>query len=181
MSLRPSWDKYFLNMCDIISTRSLDENTKLGCVIVNDNHRIVSTGYNSLPAKVNDELWPMSRDLKLPIAKNMPTGELLILNDGDFPALRTEWDETEFSVSKYDVVVHAEANAICSAAALGVSTQGCTLYCTYLPCHDCAKLVISAGIKKVVYIKENPRFEKSHAIAKEMFEQAKVICEHYGE
>lgn len=47
--------------------------------------------------------------------------------------------------------VHAEANAIAFAAKKGISLEGGTLYCNYSPCTDCAKLIIQAGIKRVVY------------------------------
>lgn len=47
--------------------------------------------------------------------------------------------------------VHAEANAIAAAAREGISLKGATLYCTANPCFECAKLIIQAGIKVVVY------------------------------
>lgn len=47
--------------------------------------------------------------------------------------------------------VHAEANAIAFAAREGISLKGSTLYCLYSPCVDCARLIIQAGISKVVY------------------------------
>lgn len=50
--------------------------------------------------------------------------------------------------------VHAEANAIAFAARFGTSTDGCELYCTHSPCLDCAKLIINAGIIRVVYEQE---------------------------
>ena len=50
--------------------------------------------------------------------------------------------------------VHAEANAICHAAKLGISTEGSVLYCTSSPCYTCAKLLISSGVNKVVYLEE---------------------------
>ena len=49
-------------------------------------------------------------------------------------------------------VLHAESNAILKAAKMGLSTEGSTMYCTLSPCKDCAKLVIQAGVKKVVYL-----------------------------
>lgn len=51
-----------------------------------------------------------------------------------------------------DTVVHAEQNAITFCAKHGLSTKGCTLYTTVSPCMHCAKLIISAGIKRVVYL-----------------------------
>jgi dCMP deaminase len=52
---------------------------------------------------------------------------------------------------KYRLVVHAEANAILAAARVGTPLEGCTLYCTFHPCSGCAKLIVQAGIRDVVY------------------------------
>lgn len=52
------------------------------------------------------------------------------------------------------VSVHAEANVIAYAARYGISTEGTTLYCTHSPCIDCAKLMVSAGVHRVVYVNE---------------------------
>lgn len=52
------------------------------------------------------------------------------------------------------VSVHAEANAIAFAALSGVSTRGAVLYCTHAPCYDCSKLILNAGIARVVYAEE---------------------------
>ena len=48
--------------------------------------------------------------------------------------------------------IHAEANAIAYAARHGISTTGATLYCTLSPCRECAKIIISSGIKRVCYL-----------------------------
>jgi dCMP deaminase len=50
--------------------------------------------------------------------------------------------------------VHAEANAIAAASRQGISLQQTTLYCTYCPCYDCAKLIIQSGISVVVYMND---------------------------
>jgi dCMP deaminase len=60
--------------------------------------------------------------------------------------------------------VHAEQNAICSAAKNGVSLKDCEAFVTHSPCQLCTKLLIMSGIKKVYYLKpyridENPFFE----------------------
>lgn len=47
--------------------------------------------------------------------------------------------------------IHAEANAIAFAARAGAETNGASLYCTHSPCFACAKLLVSAGIRHVVY------------------------------
>lgn len=61
---------------------------------------------------------------------------------------------------EYDRTVHAEMAAITDAARRGVLLQGCTLYCTTLPCHNCSRHIVATGIKRVVYIQP---FEKSLA------------------
>ncbi|MBQ7368884.1 MAG: cytidine deaminase, partial [Clostridia bacterium] len=72
--------------------------------------------------------------------------------------------------------VHAEQNAIIQAARHGVNIQGATLYCTHQPCVICAKMIINAGISRVVYKEGYP---DDFSIA--LFEEAKVIVEKYEE
>ncbi len=54
----------------------------------------------------------------------------------------------------YPYVLHAEANAITKLARSSNNSDGATLYVTDSPCIECAKLIIQAGIKRVVYAKE---------------------------
>lgn len=67
------------------------------------------------------------------------------------------------------LAAHAEQNAIAQAAANGVSCEGATVYVTCQPCSGCAKLMINAGIKRVVYEGEYP-----DPLAVELFELAGV-------
>jgi cytidine deaminase len=62
----------------------------------------------------------------------------------------------------YVRAVHAEAAAIVEAARLGLSTRDCVLYTTTFPCHDCAKHIVAAGVRRVVYIEP---YTKSHAVS----------------
>ncbi|MBC7809169.1 MAG: cytidine/deoxycytidylate deaminase family protein [Akkermansiaceae bacterium] len=52
--------------------------------------------------------------------------------------------------------LHAEQNALMQAALHGVSTHGATLYCTCRPCHVCARMIVAAGIVRVVFAGESP-------------------------
>ena len=78
--------------------------------------------------------------------------------------------------TKYDYVVHAEANAICSAARNGATLAGCTLFSTLFPCNECAKLIIQAGIAKIVTRKpeENSSWLSSFEKSREMFDECSV-------
>lgn len=61
-------------------------------------------------------------------------------------------------VTKYQVI-HAESNALLKAAKMGVSTVGTTMYCTLSPCKDCSKLILQAGVERVVYLEMFKRDE----------------------
>jgi deoxycytidylate deaminase len=52
---------------------------------------------------------------------------------------------------------HAEMEAVLAAARIGVRVRGATLYTTTFPCHQCARLIITAGIRRVVYIEPYPK------------------------
>lgn len=149
--LRPTWDEYFMKICEVVATRSHDHDTHVGCVIVNPRRRIVSTGYNGLPAGVDDAFWATKREQTVMV----PPVHADTLNG--------------YEADKYDTVTHAEANAIVSAVE---SLHGCALYCTLFPCNECAKLIITAGIKRIFFC--DIREMKPFAISKKLFEQAGI-------
>ena len=147
LNKRPSWDEYFLNICKAVSLRSHDEDTKVGCVIVDERHRIVSTGYNGFPCGVNDDELPVNR----------------------IDTIEIKTEKGVEKVTKYDVITHGEANAIASSKS---SLVGCTLYVNLFPCNDCAKLIITAGINRVVY--KEKRNDKLHNLSHLLFKQANI-------
>ena len=127
-SKRPSWDEYFIKIMETVSARATCDRGKSGCVIVKDK-RIISTGYVGAPAgcKHCDE-------------------------SGHEMHKVTQEDGTE---SKHCIrTTHAEQNAIVQAARFGTSTDNSILYCKMTPCYACAKIIINAGIKKVVCLKD---------------------------
>ncbi|HSB16640.1 MAG TPA: deaminase [Bryobacteraceae bacterium] len=111
----PSWDEYYLSICKIVATRSKDPNTQIGSVIVGPAHEIRTTGYNSFPRGIRDDV---------PERLERPT--------------------------KYLWIEHAERNAICNAARCGTALDGCTLFVEIMPCMDCARAIVQAGIRQVV-------------------------------
>lgn len=115
MSAVPNWDRYFLDICRVVRTRSKDPSTQIGCVIVGPAREIRSTGYNSLPRGVRDDV-----------------------------------PERFVRPTKYLWIEHAERNAIYNAARCGTPMEGCTLYCELLPCMDCARAIVQAGIAEIV-------------------------------
>ncbi|MFA5839359.1 MAG: dCMP deaminase family protein [Candidatus Margulisiibacteriota bacterium] len=121
---RPSWDEYFLKITQDVSERATCVKRQVGAIIVKNN-RILSTGYNGAP-KGFDHCTEQTCIRK---QMGLPSGQRHELCRG----------------------LHAEQNAIIQAALHGVSIDGGTLYCNYQPCAICVKMIINAGIKKLVY------------------------------
>ncbi|MCK4352357.1 cytidine/deoxycytidylate deaminase family protein [candidate division WOR-3 bacterium] len=123
--MRPSWDNYFMKIAELVATRATCLRRQVGAIAVKDK-RILATGYNGPPSGLLhcDKLGGCLRDkLKIP------------------PGERQELSRA----------VHAEQNVIVQAAKLGINIEGATLYVTNHPCFICAKMLINAGIKKIVY------------------------------
>jgi dCMP deaminase len=121
---RPTWDEYFMEVCDAISKRATCDRGRSGCVIAKD-HQLLVTGYVGAPAGL-----PHCDQIGHQFKK-------LIHEDG--------------SVTTHCVrTVHAEQNAICQAARRGIALDGATLYCRMTPCRTCAMLIINCGIRRVV-------------------------------
>lgn len=89
------------------------------------------------------------------------------LSDDEFP-----WErEGIFSNTKYPYVVHAEMNAILNSTQ---SLKDATLYVTLFPCHECAKMLIQAGVTEIVYYEEIYNNTESDIASKRMLEAAQV-------
>ena len=121
---RPDWDEYFLQLADLVATRSTCLRRQVGAVLVK-NERIISTGYNGAPRGLEHCL--------------------------DIGCLREEQGIP--SGHRYELCrgVHAEQNALINAAYYGISTSEAVIYCTNQPCIICARMIINAGIIKIVH------------------------------
>ncbi|MFC1614194.1 cytidine/deoxycytidylate deaminase family protein [Gemmatimonadota bacterium] len=124
---RPSWDDYFLKMALLAAERSTCRRHHVGAVIVRDK-RVLATGYNGAAKGVVDclELGCLRDE------RNIPSG-------------------TQQEICR---AIHAEQNAIIQASLHGVSTLNSTMYCTHSPCFICAKMIVNAGIKRMVSFTE---------------------------
>lgn len=149
--VRPSWDEYFMEIAHTVSKRATCDRGRSGCVIVRDR-QILVTGYVGSPIGMPhcDEVGHQMKQM--------------IHEDG--------------SITNHCVrTVHAEQNAICQAAKLGISLLNSTLYCRMTPCRVCAMLIINCGITRVVCEK------KYHAggESEEMFKMAGVTLEFFSD
>jgi len=89
-----------------------------------------------------------------------------------------EWRYRDNAI-KQSLISHAEASAIANAAAVGIPLEGCGLVVTKFPCQECAKLIINAGIAKVLTppIVEASKWKQSNETAMMMFNEAGVVVE----
>ena len=120
---RPSWDDYFLKLALLVAERSTCLRHHVGAVLVRER-RVLSTGYNGAASGLKDcmELGCLRDE------QNIPSG-------------------TRHEVCR---AIHAEQNAIIQAGLHGVSIAGAAMYCTHSPCLICAKMIVNAGIVRVV-------------------------------
>jgi len=144
------WDARFMELAHVISgwASCYKPDRKIGAVIVKEK-RILTTGYNGAPAGVKT---CVERGECLRRKLNVPSG----------------------TRQELCYAIHAEQNAIIQAAKLGVSIDGATLYCTHQPCSVCAKMIINAGIARVVYQEGYP-----DEFSLEIFREAGVRLEQY--
>jgi dCMP deaminase len=121
---RPSWDEYFMEITTLVGQRGTCHRRQVGAIVVMEN-RILTTGYNGAP-------------------KGLP-------HCGIVGCIREEMKVPSGQRHELCRGLHAEQNAIIQAAWHGVKIQGGTLYCTHQPCVICVKMMLNAGIKKLVY------------------------------
>jgi dCMP deaminase len=126
---RPSWDEYFLDIAALVAKRSTCLRRQVGAVIVKDK-RILTTGYNGAPSGLAhcEKTGCIRQEMKIPSGQRHELCRAL----------------------------HAEMNAILQAAQYGISLAGSMIYCTNQPCIICAKMIINAGITRIVVLSEYP-------------------------
>ena len=147
MGVRPSYDEYFMEMAHIVAKRSTCLRRKVGAILVKDKH-ILSTGYNGATKGLKhcSEVGCLRKEL------GIPSGERHEICRG----------------------LHAEQNAIIQAAVFGISIKNSVLYCTNTPCVVCAKMLINAGVREIVYSGEYP-----DDLAKKMISESKIKIRNF--
>jgi dCMP deaminase len=148
---RPTWDEYFMEITHAIAKRATCDRGKSGCVIARDKQLLV-TGYVGSPKGIPhcDEI-----------------GHLM----------KTVVHEDKSKSQHCVRTTHAEQNAICQAAKLGIGIKDSTLYCKMTPCYTCAKMIINAGIIRVVCEKKYHQGKESERL----FEQAGIKLDYVSE
>ena len=146
------WDKRFMQLTEVVGSWSscYKQDRHVGAIIVKDK-RILTTGYNGAPAGVSS---CVEREECIRVKNGIKSG----------------------TCQEFCYAVHAEQNAIIQAAKLGLAVDGSTLYCTHQPCTICARMIINAGIKRVVY-----KYGYPDDFSLKLFNEAGVIIEKIEE
>lgn len=123
--MRKPWENYFMDIAHVVAARSTCDRKHVGALIVLDN-RIIATGYNgSIPGA------PHCDDVGHDLVQSMDADGKLAPN-----CVRT---------------VHAEVNAVAQAARVGIPCMGATIYVNTFPCWTCMKVVVTAGVRRIVF------------------------------
>ena len=147
------WDDYYYKIAKVVGENSKCYSRKVGVIVVRDK-QIISTGYNGPASGVKhcEERNPNKE-------KECPR-RLLGYGSGE-----------GLSICR---AAHGETNSLIQAAKFGISTNGATMYCDCnIPCNECAKLIINAGISEIV-INDLIEYEGNGYPSLEMFREAGV-------
>ena len=139
-----SWDEFFMGIAKLSAGRSKDPNTQVGACIVSEDNRILSIGYNGAPNNFDDDKLPWARI-------------------GDDP-----------TKTKYMYICHAEENAIDNYPGSRKDLRGSRIYVDLFPCNECAKDIIQAGIKEVIYLSDKYNGTPANIVAKRLFDETNV-------
>lgn len=120
---RPSWPDFFLGMAVVASLRSHDLQTKCGCVITDDENKILGIGYNGFAKGMRDKLLPRVRP------RNDEESKILLKN-------------------KHAWMIHSEENAVSNCQ---LKPKNATAYITVEPCGDCTQHLWQNGITHIIY------------------------------
>jgi len=126
--MRPTWESYFVNILNVVASRSSCLSRKCGAILIKEN-RIIATGYNGAPSAM-----PSCYCLGKCLREDSPAGKDL--------------DQC--------YAIHAEVNAIIQCSLLGISCKGSWILSTNYPCSWCARIIAQAGITKVGYLRKYP-------------------------
>lgn len=176
--ITPTFDEYAMFMAFSAALRSADLSRQVGAVVAR-NKEIIATGANDCPKYGGGLYWPEyhedcheikdaidGRDYMRGEDKNKVEQQSIIEDIldraqnavTDRAELRKALEASRLAdITEYGRMVHAEMEALMSLARNNISSRDAMLYCTTFPCHNCAKHIVAAGIKRVVYIEPYPK------------------------
>lgn len=196
----PTRDEHGIYHARSAALRSADLNRQVGAAILRPEGELIAVGCNDVPKAGGDLYWTGDKgdardylrgidsmaeervqvigELLERLKKNrLLSGKYKKVDFNDFVRQLISGDKKfvlkgsrVMNLLEFGRSVHAEMAALMTAARLGISVQGSTLYCTTFPCHMCARHIVASGIKRVVYIEPYPKSK-----AKQLHQDAIVV------
>lgn len=160
-----TWDTYFIQMANLVASKSKDDSTKVGCIIVSADNTVLSMGYNGFPRGVRETTlercsWcngtGRKRAMGGVVLSSTPYEEyhtcIMCHGKGRVPTDTVDPERWHKRPEKYQWVEHAERNAVFNAARKGIRLEGGIAYLNWepIPCSDCTRALIQAGIVEIV-------------------------------
>jgi deoxycytidylate deaminase len=197
----PTREEYGLYIARAVALRSADLSRQVGAAITNEDGDVLAVGCNEVPRPGGGAVWPgepgdyrdfrvgadktatMKREIVAEVLKRLSDAkwlredkETVAVSDLVEAALTGEeslLENTRISnIIEFGRIVHAEMSALMDAVRRGISVRSATLFCTTFPCHMCARHLIAAGIKRVVYIEPYPK-----SMTKDLYKRAVRVDE----
>jgi deoxycytidylate deaminase len=181
--ISPKLDEFGMLLASTNGLRSAQLGRQVGAAILSRDGDVIAVGTNEVPSYGGGVYWEgqpgdqrdhirgqdssdqMREEIVSEITERLTPGWARLsstrrrrLIERNLVKLRST---TVASLTEFGRAVHAEAEAILSAARMGLSTRGSLLYCTTFPCHVCAKHIVGAGIGQVTYIEPYPKSKAS--------------------
>ena len=147
---RLTWKEYFTYIAYLSSLRSKDPGTKVGAVIVNEDNKLMSMGYNGAPRDFDDNKVPWAREPNLPYIEQ-----------------------------KYPYMCHAEMNAVVNYGGSLKDFKNATVYVTLFPCDTCAKLLAQLHIKKIIYIEDKHHDDPIYVASRIILDECGIEYEEF--
>ncbi|MBR1167474.1 anti-phage dCTP deaminase [Bradyrhizobium liaoningense] len=170
--LSPNRNEYGMFAAKAAALRTLDLSRQVGVAIFSSEGEIISMGSNEVPKAGGGTYWcddtagHDDRDYQRGYDANDKRKTQLLQELFELAGIRNVTkllsdkriqDSQFMDALEYGRIIHAEMSAICDAARLGRSLQDAVLFTTTFPCHLCAKHIVAAGIKKVVFLEPYPK------------------------
>lgn len=161
--MKDKFVKAYMDTAHTFADLSSAKRAKVGCVVVKDN-RIISIGYNGMPSGWTNECETHEKINDVPHMREDYVKQGYLMHQGGDSIT---WHK---SITKAEVL-HAEANAIAKVAQSNESSKDADLFCTHMPCIECAKLIHQSGIKNVFYSID---YDAAKGSGREFLEQSKI-------
>jgi len=173
----PTRDEYGMFQAFGASLRSSDLSRQVGAAIAREGGEVVALGTNEVPRGGGGIYWPddendqrdfeTGRDVQWDLKERGfrqildALSRLKLLAEDVELSFNKAWLSVQslglLNVSEYGRAIHAEMGALIDAARRGTSVQDCTLFTTTFPCHVCARHIVAAGVRRVVFNEPYPK------------------------